>query len=287
MRHIRATYSGGGGIVGNSFDQVFTLEPDDVAPEEGIAVPGFVNETTFSIGTVAFELPVAPVEKQLSNDGIHWASFPYSTTHDWSIIDPATGGTDADGPHTVYAKYLDRAGNWSDVISATTILDRGLPTVSDANQTPATGTALLSSGLPVKVAWSGADSTSGIDEYTLQRSVDGRRVHHGVDDRVQLAHGRPGWVGTPIGTACSPRTTRATTKPGRPARRSRLLPSSDRSSAVTYRGTWRTSSSSAYSGGTSHYATAAGAKATFKVTGKGFTWIASKSECARLGQGST
>ena len=53
---------------------------------------------------------------------------------------------------------------------------------------------------------------------------------------------------------------------------------SDRSSAVTYRGTWRTSSSSAYSGGTAHYATAAGAKATFKVTGKGFTWIASKSK---------
>jgi hypothetical protein len=52
---------------------------------------------------------------------------------------------------------------------------------------------------------------------------------------------------------------------------------SDRSAGVTYRGTWRTASSSAYSGGTSHYAKAAGAKATFKVTGRGFTWVASKS----------
>jgi hypothetical protein len=49
-------------------------------------------------------------------------------TNNFSLVNPATGGTDVDGPHSVYAQWLDSAGCWSPVASSTLVLDRVPPT---------------------------------------------------------------------------------------------------------------------------------------------------------------
>ena len=273
--HLFATFAGGPGfgITSKEFDLV--VDEDRSIPEPQLVSPGFTTDVVVPLQTVAFDTPVPPVEKQLSNDGVHWASFPYSISHDWSLIDPATGGVDVDGPHTVYAKYRDRAGNWSPVVSRVTVLDRQTPVVSDTQQTPAAGGSLVSTGLPVKLSWTGSDPGSGLDHYELQRSTDG-----GPWSTVAKTTSTTYTVGVASSHTYRFRA-RALDRAGNAATGAAstsvsVTGISDRSSKVTYTASWRSASSSAYSGGTAHYSKSAGAKASVKVTGRGFTWIASR-----------
>jgi hypothetical protein len=55
----------------------------------------------------------------------------------------------------------------------------------------------------------------------------------------------------------------------------RLSSAQGSSSRIDYTGTWKTSTSSSFWGGSSRYAVAAGAKAKITVTGRSFAWIAS------------
>ena len=69
---------------------------------------------------------------RLSNDGNQWRTYPYTTDGEenptevqWDLTDPATGGTDAGGTHTVYAQVHDRAGRWSTTGTDTIVLHNG------------------------------------------------------------------------------------------------------------------------------------------------------------------
>ena len=59
-------------------------------------------------------------EMSLSNDSNTWYTYPYATSFGWSL----SSGV---GTKTVYAKFKDAAGNWSDVVSDTTFLDNVAP----------------------------------------------------------------------------------------------------------------------------------------------------------------
>ena len=61
--------------------------------------------------------PNGVAQMQFSSNGTTWSEAePYSTAKSWKL--PA-----GDGSKTVFAKFSDAAGNWSDVVSATIILD--------------------------------------------------------------------------------------------------------------------------------------------------------------------
>ncbi|MDD5448991.1 MAG: sialidase family protein [Candidatus Omnitrophica bacterium] len=66
-------------------------------------------------------------DMKFSNDGVNWStSRPYSTAASWGLY---TG----DSQKTVFVKFSDRAGNWSQVFSDTIILDTTPPTVTVGN----------------------------------------------------------------------------------------------------------------------------------------------------------
>jgi spore germination protein YaaH len=50
------------------------------------------------------------------------------TANSFSLVDPAAGGQDVDGPHTVYAQWQDSAGCWSSPKPTQLTLDRQAPT---------------------------------------------------------------------------------------------------------------------------------------------------------------
>jgi hypothetical protein len=77
---------------------------------------------------------------RFSNNGTDWspwreyaATWPY-----WSVTDPAYGGNSSDGTKTVYAQFIDHAGNLSDVASDTIVL----------NPTPPSGTVAIDTAVP-------------------------------------------------------------------------------------------------------------------------------------------
>ncbi len=62
---------------------------------------------------------------RLSNDGTHFTTFAYTTSGSvptevaWNLSDPATGGTSANGMHTVYAQAHDYSGKWGPTFTDT------------------------------------------------------------------------------------------------------------------------------------------------------------------------
>jgi hypothetical protein len=61
---------------------------------------------------------------QFSNDNINWSTPEvYAATKSWLLLS-------GDGQKTVYIKYKDAAGNWSNAVSARIILDTTVPQIS-------------------------------------------------------------------------------------------------------------------------------------------------------------
>jgi hypothetical protein len=125
----------------------------------------------------------------------------------------------------------------------------------------------------VRLAWSGSDSTSGIARYEVQRQVDGGAwlpdasavpspsasralaAAHAYRFRVRAVD-RAGNIGA---WAYGPAF--------------RVSAYSEIHSAIAYTGRWSTVTATGYWGGRAKYATAAGARATFRVTGRSAAWI--------------
>jgi hypothetical protein len=161
---LRADYTGDGAVLGTTATRPLSIFDDNYPPDGFLTVPEFTVESTLSVGTTAMDLPVDVVSNvALSNDGIHWATYPYAATVDWSLVDAATGGSNADGAHIVYARWRDQPGNWSPVQSKTVVLDRGLPT---GTATIAGGAAYASSST-VQLATPASDALSGLASVAI------------------------------------------------------------------------------------------------------------------------
>ncbi len=100
---------------------------------------------------------------QVSNDGTNWsAPEPYATTKTWTL-------SSGDGTKTVYAKFMDNAGNWSEAISDTIVLDATPPVVTITSPTGVTtrdNTPLLT--------YTASDAASGVAAVVVK--VDGNVV---------------------------------------------------------------------------------------------------------------
>jgi hypothetical protein len=99
-------------------------------------------------------------EMQFSNDGQN-----YSNPQPYAEIRPDWELSAGDGPKTVFAKFKDAAGNWSEACLDTIILDTAVPTTTDS------GIDGFWHSSPVTVALTTEDSGSGVDKTYY--SVDG------------------------------------------------------------------------------------------------------------------
>ncbi len=141
-----------------------------------------------------------------------------------------------------------------------------------ARSTPS-GTAISGGTTVVRVRWVGSDATSGIARYQVERQVDGGAwtrlpaepatpsldvalaAQHAYRFRVR-AIDRAGNVGD------------WTAGPG-----FSLSSFTESSTRIAYKGAWTKVSSSLFWGGSARKATATGATATIKVTGRSIAWI--------------
>ena len=108
-----------------------TVGRDMIAPAGGFTINDgdhFTHYTSVTLNSAITDEASGLAQMQFSNDGVAWSAWqPYAPSAAWTLF---TG----DGQKTVYARYEDRAGNNSAIVSATIHLD----------QTPPTGSVVLS-----------------------------------------------------------------------------------------------------------------------------------------------
>ncbi len=130
------------------------------------------------------------------------------------------------------------------------------------------------SRVAVRVAWTRADDGSGVSSVRLERSVNGRPftqvalpVAAAADVTQRLAYGKR-YAYRVRATDNAGNTTPWVTGPS-------FTPTvyTERSSRVTYRGTWLGSRARAQLGGRARHATAAGRRATLAFTGLAVAWV--------------
>ncbi len=157
----------------------------------------------------------------------------------------------------------------------------GIPAPSDCDgKAPSTTTPLptfvtglaLGATAAVRLSWVGIDGQSGVARNELRRQVDGGPwvlVSDGLPSGTATQWMAPGHryrfadrVVDRGGNAAS--ATGPTLYVGRV---------DDRSASIAYRGGWRSRSSTSASSGTLRYATAAGATASFRFTGRSVAWV--------------
>jgi alpha-tubulin suppressor-like RCC1 family protein len=178
------------------------------------------------------------------------------------------------GANTV-ADLAGNPGPTSVVTAATVIIDRTAPTATAPAATLRTGVALSGSAIPVRLAWSGSDAGgAGIARYELTRSTNGGVTWTTVSTSLVTLSAS---VTVPsagtiqfrvravdradnIGAWATGRTLSA-----------RLVQQS--SSAVKYAGTWTSTTSTAYSGGSVRYAKVAGRSASYTFTGRSIALV--------------
>ena len=242
---------------------------------------GFTTTPTVTLDVAAVDAGSGVSEVALSNDGSTWTEMAYAPTVGWSLDAEGAGASSAGagmnaittasasaGTRTVFAKWRDGNGHWSDVTTTTVVLDPAAPTTGVPGVVLVAGRALSSGRITTRLSWSASDVGSGVARFELQQRTDGgpwtsvstSLTSPSVDRSLAPQHtyafrvrgvDRAGNIGA---WATSPVA--------------RLTGYSEKSRSIVYTGTWRRVSSSTYWGGAAAYARSAGAKATLVFTGR-------------------
>lgn len=196
-----------------------------------------------------------------------------SRIYNINFEDPAIGGLPTPASMTLYVQWQTADGVWSTPLAQSLQLDTVPPTVTARI---GFGTGLVTTSVPVKLSWVASDAASGLSSFQL----DYYRISPSpADVFVGLA-----------GTATS--YTRSLTLGGHyqvgmqatdRAGGNASIPTFDltfasvqSSSAITFYKTWYSASSSSFLGGSTRYATAAGASVTYKFTGRSIAFVSTK-----------
>jgi hypothetical protein len=125
---------------------------------------------------------------QLSNDGVHWATFDYvegfNNTVLWDLSDAACGGSDGPGEHRLYYRWTNYQGADGVPIESTTVtitgsentalgIDLVAPTVSAPSEAANPSALGADPAVATRIAWGGSDNLSGIGRYELEQSTNG------------------------------------------------------------------------------------------------------------------
>ena len=203
----------------------------------------------------------------LSNDGTTWTFRSYSPSQAWSLL--ASNGT-----KTVWVKWRDAVGTWSGPETDSITLDTTAPTAT-APASAITAGPLLSGRGSVRLTWSGADDRSGVARYDVAQRRDGGAwstastttpafvnvalaAGHTYQFRIRAVDGAGNVGAWMTGTAF------------------KLSAVSQASRAVHYHGTWATSTSTTWWGGTARASSTKGSTATYTFTGKSIAWVGLK-----------
>lgn len=145
---------------------IYAITKIDVTPPTGTIKINdgndYTNSTTVNLILSATDKESGLDKMQFSNDDTTYSDpEPYATTKSWDL-------TSGDGTKTVYVKFSDIAGNWSEAFSDTIILDTSpplTPVVTDDGQYISVITQLHAS-------WSSSDPESNISEYHYRITED-------------------------------------------------------------------------------------------------------------------
>lgn len=250
---------------------------DDVGP--AAAISGDTPSTTaesITLGTGLAEDTVSDIDRfAASPDGLSWTEAPYREPVPWSLVSLEHGGP-AYGLRTVWLKWRDTAGNWStprtwQLWYGPAPEDTTPPTVTPPRAVgivPAS--AIPSSGsIPVRLTWTGTDARSPMYyELTRRIGVAGGNAsvlkdYTGPPTIDQLLPAGQSYTYTLRGRDERMNTTDYAVGPTFTVARY-----GETSSAIRYTGSWASSSSSSFWGGTTRRSLTAGATASLTFTGR-------------------
>ena len=253
-----------------------TIDVDATAPTGGdVVING--DDATTETTAVTLDLTaatdgsgsgVSTVLVSNSADFTGASSFPFAASIAWTL----PGGLPA--LKTVHVKFVDAAGNASaEVTDDITLSDTTAPGPGGVPVHTISGP--VSGGVPLRLAWT-ASTASDLDHYLVTRSIDGGSyVQVGLPAttffNMNLASGHTYrfrvYAVDHAGNRSSYRLSVSF----------KASNYSEANSAIRYRGTWSTASSTAYLNGKAKYSKTAGASATFTVTGNRIGWLSYRS----------
>lgn len=254
---------------------------DDVGPA-GVVGPhhAYSLADTITVGGPA-EDTVSEIDRYaVSANGTDWEEWDYRDEQPWSLVTPEHGGPDQ-GLRTLWFKWRDTAGNWS--APRTQRLWYGLPPddvtppvvsaprvtgVVPASSIPASGS------VPIRIVWSGTDDLGSV-RYELTRRTD---------SAGGAALVLSSYVGLTHDQLVPPQHSYRYTLRGEDAQHNvsdyAIGPTyavsrfGDTSKSIVYKGSWASSSSSSFWGGTARRSMTAGSTATFTFTGRSVGLVA-------------
>jgi len=146
--------------------ETYTLNLDTTPPEGTITINAgatYASSTAATLTLTCTDSESGCSQMQFSNNDIDWSTpEAYAATKAWTL-------SSGDGTKTVYVKFSDAAGNWSDAYSDTIALDTTSPSAVTLSGNLVTSDA--STGR-IDIAWTpSTDEGSGIDRYEVYDSV--------------------------------------------------------------------------------------------------------------------
>ncbi|HET7030843.1 MAG TPA: hypothetical protein VFI34_10055 [Candidatus Limnocylindrales bacterium] len=206
------------------------------------------------------------------------AGTAYQPLHATIACGPLTGTLTNRSVKSVSVQFRDGAGNESAIASDTAIVDLTRPVLRGVVATRWSGTRLMNgTSMPIALSWPGAtDTITGVGSYQVWVSRDGGKFTF-----VATVGGRS--LGTYLGSGHSYRyrvyaLDRAGNRSaGILSATVRAAAYQDTNASVVYRGAWRKTTSTVYSGGTVHWANAkAGTvtSASLRFSGRSVAWVA-------------
>lgn len=247
---------------------------DRVAPNGTVTINGGAQYTNGDVVTLAVPATDAsPIEHiALSNDGVNWGTTWYEPTKTWTLAGNQ-------GTNTVYVKWWDAAGNWSEVASDT-ILDSSAPVVTAPEPEFVQGSSVTGGLVVIRVEWTGQDAVSGIAGYQLNQRTDSgswKNVPAGsavatvvADDRSVDRTLSPGHAYTFRAKATDNATNGSAWAVGLRTSIKKFQESANR---IHYQGKWTRTTAGSPWGGAARRSSVAGATASFTFTGRSFAWV--------------
>jgi hypothetical protein len=116
------------------------------------------NSTNVTLTLSATDNSGTVAQMQFSNDDVSYSEPPdtYATSKGWTL-------TTGDGGKTVYAKFKDPSGNWSDPVTDTITLDTTAPNISAVSASNITQTGAT-------ITWTTDETADSMVEYGLTTS---------------------------------------------------------------------------------------------------------------------
>ncbi len=242
-----------------------------------VLAPGF--DRGYPVWTVLLSNSPALNEHGFLANALEFRGYDPAKPLLWSLDDARYGGDANRGVKNVYAQWQDSPlGHWSAVEKDTIAYETVPPTVTAPAPQVVVPSTASTVRVPVRISWTGYDATSGIATYQLEQSYeDGAYNRVPLSTSTQTTFAAWLWPGNIYRFR-----VRAVDRAGNVSAwaygpRFLLVGHQESSSDIRYAGAWRLGSASWAYGGALRYASAAGATATLRFSGRGIAWITTMS----------